>query len=55
MEASPELEAFFELCKRMYLRLQKEGKWEETLAYLRSPSNQSEGNEFAPEFGSPKV
>ena len=27
MEPSPELEAFFELCKRMYERMQREGTW----------------------------
>ena len=27
MEPSPQLEAFFELCKRMYERMQREGTW----------------------------
>ena len=27
MEPSPELEAFFELCKQMYERMQREGTW----------------------------
>jgi hypothetical protein len=27
MEPSPQLEAFFELCQRMYERIQREGTW----------------------------
>ena len=27
MEPSPQLEAFFELCKRMYERMEREGTW----------------------------
>jgi hypothetical protein len=27
MEPSPQLEAFFELCKRIYLRMEREGTW----------------------------
>ena len=27
MEPSPELEAFFELCKRIYERMEREGTW----------------------------
>ena len=55
MEPSPELEAFFELLKRMYLRLQKEGKWEEALAYLRSHSDRYEAEEAFEKFDSPKA
>lgn len=27
MEPSPQLEAFFELCKRIYQRMEREGTW----------------------------
>jgi hypothetical protein len=27
MEPSPELEAYLELCKRIYLRMEREGTW----------------------------
>jgi hypothetical protein len=27
MEPSPQLEAFFELCKRIYERMEREGTW----------------------------
>ena len=27
MEPSPQLDAFFELCKRMYERMEREGTW----------------------------
>lgn len=38
MELSPELEAYFELCKRIYERLEREGKWEEAIATIRAAS-----------------
>jgi hypothetical protein len=42
MEPSPELEGFFELMKRIYLRLEAEGKWEEALAVLRADRERQE-------------
>lgn len=43
---SPELEALFELCKRMYLRLEAEGKWDETIEAIRADRLKSEAGEF---------
>ncbi len=45
-EPSPELEAFFELCKRMYLRLEAEGKWDETIDAMRADRLKREAEEF---------
>jgi hypothetical protein len=42
MEPSPELEEFFELMKRIYLRLEAEGKWDEALATLRADRERQE-------------
>jgi hypothetical protein len=36
MEPSRELEAYFELMKRIYLCFEAEGKWDEALATLRT-------------------
>jgi hypothetical protein len=55
MEPSPELEAFFEPRKHMYLRLQKEGVWEEDLAHLRSQPDQRGAEEVVRKFDSPKM
>ena len=45
MDPSPELDEYFELCKRIYLRMQAEGRWEEVFAKLQrnaSPLKESE-------------
>lgn len=47
MEPSPQLEAFFELCKRIYERMEREGTWPWTVDstnpedVIDSDSNQS--------------
>ena len=46
MEPSPELEAYFELCKRIYERLEREGKWEEALATIRAHRAEHEVEKF---------
>ncbi len=44
MEPSPELEAYFELMKRIYLRLEAEGRWDEVLATLRADRERLESD-----------
>ena len=36
MEYSPELEAYFELCKRIYERMERDGTWPWTADSLNS-------------------
>jgi hypothetical protein len=45
-EPSPQLEAYFELCKRIYERLDREGKWAEALAAIRADRAELEAKEF---------
>ena len=47
MEPSPELEAYFELCKSIYLRLEREGRLDELFAVVEENRQQNTAEEVA--------